>query len=288
MATKKELPSIGEVQSVFQDQKARVYPFAYAVTVHCERVVGGTPSNPRVAKAWLETKFRDRDAILHDMVGEIMAKRGISAEEAIEQADILKHLNGFMKDEKGIYLEGRCIKAGIKEAANIRWPKERWGPTNKGTLGFVSEHIFVTENKVHIARRNPLVRTDERGQDQVVEPAGLAKRADDVMQRFVSTWRGTGIQYEEYVDDATLSFTVQTDYPFEHDRWAELWLTGEQQGLGASRSQGFGRYKVIQWDQVAGPKVTKELVKKYGKLVTSDDDDADDTEVTPVRPKARK
>jgi hypothetical protein len=27
-----------------------------------------------------------------------------------------------------------------------------------------------------------------------------------------------------------------------------LWLTGEQQGVGASRSQGFGRYEVIKWE----------------------------------------
>ena len=30
-----------------------------------------------------------------------------------------------------------------------------------------------------------------------------------------------------------------------------IWLTGEQQGIGASRSQGFGRYEVTGWERLA-------------------------------------
>ena len=30
----------------------------------------------------------------------------------------------------------------------------------------------------------------------------------------------------------------------------EVRLTGEQQGIGASRSQGFGRYEVTRWDRI--------------------------------------
>ncbi len=69
------------------------------------------------------------------------------------------------------------------------------------------------------------------------------------MQRFVSTFRGTGIQYEEYVEDAKINFTIASDYDFSEEEWAMLWLTGQEQGIGASRSQGFGRYKVIGWDK---------------------------------------
>lgn len=72
------------------------------------------------------------------------------------------------------------------------------------------------------------------------EPTGI-------QQRFIHTWRGSGIQYEEYVDDAILTFTVVTDWPFAHEQWSVIWNTGEKQGIGASRSQGFGRYKVLRW-----------------------------------------
>jgi len=63
----------------------------------------------------------------------------------------------------------------------------------------------------------------------------------------VSTFRGTGIQYEEYVDDAKVDFTLMADHDFTEQEWATIWLTGEQQGIGASRSQGYGRYEVSKW-----------------------------------------
>jgi hypothetical protein len=71
-----------------------------------------------------------------------------------------------------------------------------------------------------------------------------------IVQRFVSTFRGTGIQYEEVVDPVEVDFSVITDYEFTPEQWALLWLTGEQQGIGATRSQGFGRYHVIRWERV--------------------------------------
>lgn len=78
----------------------------------------------------------------------------------------------------------------------------------------------------------------------VTEPTGVS-------QRFVHTFRGSGIQYEEYVTDAEIRFTVTTDYDFTEEQWAMLWLTGQQQGIGATRSMGFGRYEVIKWDRIS-------------------------------------
>jgi hypothetical protein len=72
----------------------------------------------------------------------------------------------------------------------------------------------------------------------------------DINQRFVHTWRGSGIQYEEFVDDAIINFTVETDHPFELAELAHLWITAEQNGFGASRSQGFGRFAVTQWEAI--------------------------------------
>jgi CRISPR/Cas system CSM-associated protein Csm4 (group 5 of RAMP superfamily) len=31
-----------------------------------------------------------------------------------------------------------------------------------------------------------------------------------------------------------------------------IWLTAEQQGIGASRSQGFGRFEVTSWERLSG------------------------------------
>jgi hypothetical protein len=60
--------------------------------------------------------------------------------------------------------------------------------------------------------------------------------------------RRSAIQYEEFVTDAVVDFTVISDFDIPEEQWAAIWLTGEQNGVGASRSQGFGRYVVTGWE----------------------------------------
>lgn len=215
--------------SVFAKPKylEAAYPHRYNATLLVGTIAGGTPTDPRVAEGWLRTKLADRDDLIREAVAEVMAERGVTAEEATTIVDNLKHLNGFKRDAAGLYIEGRQLKACIKEAANVRWPKAKWGPSSKGTRSFFAEHIFVVEDRLSLG---------------VTEASGIA-------QRFVHTWRGNGIQYEEYVTDAKIDFTVITDYAFKAEEWALLWLTAEQQGIGASRSQGYGRFEVVAWDK---------------------------------------
>lgn len=220
--------------SVFDSYRVKAFPFRYAGQLVVGTIAGGTPTDPRVAEGWLRTKLHDRDELIREAVEQTMVERGISADEATKLVDSEKHLNGFKRDDRGLYIEGRQLKAAIKEAANVaagagKIPGKKYGTTNKGLLGFVAEHIFVVEDRLHL------------GVDQ---PTGI-------VQRFVHTWRGTGIQYEEYVEDAKVNFTIAADWDFGEAFWAMLWLTGEQQGLGASRSQGFGRYEIVEWTPIA-------------------------------------
>lgn len=224
--------------SVFADLERKVYPYRYHGVLHVNVLAGGVPSDDKVAEGWLRTKLADKDDLIRDEVARTMLERGIGVEEAMGEVAILKHLNGFKRDELGLYIEGRQLKAAVKEAATIRWPGRRWGDTRKGTKAFWAEHVFILENTLHVMRDvdGTLVH--------VTEPSGVA-------QRFVHTWRGNGIQYEEYVEAAIIEFTAVTDHKFDPDEWAHLWLTGEKNGLGASRSQGFGTYEVVTWGKAA-------------------------------------
>ncbi len=122
----------------------------------------------------------------------------------------------------------------------MRWPKERWGISKKGTLSFFPEHVFVQEDILPLG---------------VMEPTGIG-------QRFVHTWRGSAIQYEEYVDDAVIVATIATDFEFSDEQWGLLWLTGQEQGLGASRSQGYGRYTVTGWETLPAPSGNGAVARK--------------------------
>jgi hypothetical protein len=220
--------------AAFAGYRAQAYPYEFAGTLHVATIAGGTPSDPKVAEGWLKSKLADPDDLIREKVAEVMVERGITAEEAAAEVDRLRHLNGFKRDDKGLYIDGRQLKAAIKEAGSIavaarKLKKSGWGSTNKGIKSFLAEHVFVLEDRLYLG---------------VAEPTGIA-------QRFIHTFRGTGIQYEEFVQDAVISFTVATDQSLTDEEWAMIWLTGEQNGIGAARSQGYGRYTVTSWEPAA-------------------------------------
>jgi len=222
------------VTSVFAKFQNELFPYRFAGQLVVGTIAGGTPTDPNVAEGWIRTKLGATDDLLRQMVAETMVERGITADEAAVEVSKNKHLNGFKRDAEGLFIEGRQLKAALKEAASCavaagKLNARGWGKTNKGLLSYLSEHVFVVEDKLHLG---------------VTEPTGIN-------QRFVHTFRGSGIQYEEYVTDAKISFTVIADHEFSEKEWAAIWTSGEQQGIGASRSQGYGRYEVTQWDRLA-------------------------------------
>ena len=202
-------------------------------------VVGGTPTNEKVAEGWIRSKMQTGDEAVMNLVLETMAERVVDRDEAMKIVGDLKLLKGFKKDQSGLYLDGRTLKACLKEGASIAQAggfvgKRGWGQNNAGLKSFVAEHIMVVENKLHLLR----------GGKPVTKP-------DEIQQRFVHTFKGSGITYEEVVERAEIEFTIITDSDsFDHDFWAQTWLKAREQGLGASRSMGFGRFWVTQWERV--------------------------------------
>lgn len=230
-------------KSVFTKYESQLYPHRFAGELLVYTLAGGTPSDPRVAEAWLRTKLAAKDDLLREMVAEVMAERGVDADKATELVSATQHLNGFRRDDRngnGLYIEGRQLKACLKEAANVaanagNLSAKNWGtPDNanykKGIKAWFPEHVFVIEDRLHLG---------------VKQPTGI-------MQRFVHARGLSGIQYEEYVENARIAFTVETDHEFSEKEWATIWLTAERQGLGASRSQGYGRFSVVKWEKISG------------------------------------
>jgi hypothetical protein len=211
------------------------YPYRFSLSLHgVTAIAGGTPSDPKIAEGWLRTKLAGKDDLIREAVAEVMVERGVTADEAARVVDASRHLIGFKRDEThGLFIDGRTLKACVKESANIaravgKLP-DRWGLTRKGIDGFVAEHCFITEDRLYLG---------------VTEASGIE-------QRFVHNKRfGSSILYQEYVEDWKLDATVISDHAFTDREWAMLWLTAQENGLGASRSQGFGRFQVSRWDAI--------------------------------------
>lgn len=256
--------------SVFAGVENRFYKHRFQVQLTIGQLVGGIPSDPDVAKSWLKAKLGDQatEEMIQEEVAAVLKARGVpdlatateeDKQSATEEVNRLRHLTGFKRDfdtdlakvlqEKAVgdgmpedmarrtvgelYIEGRQVKAMIREAANIavgagNLAAKGWGNTRKGLLAFVAEHIFVPCDKIYLA----------------------VAESTRVNQSFVHTWRGSGIKREEVVDDAVIEFDVISDWPFTDDDWAAIWVTGEKNGLGASRSQGFGTFAVTKWKRM--------------------------------------
>jgi len=219
---------------VFAAYHKQAWPFTYKGTLLVDRIAGGTPTDPKVAEGWIRRHMGEQsDQAIREMVATTMLERGVSPEAAVEEVNTNRHLLGFKRDDRGLYLEGRCLKSAIKEACNVcvaagKLKSRGWGATNKGSTGFIAEHVMVVDNKLHFDRTE----------------------ATGIEQRFVHVHTGNGIRYDEYCDNVELHFTVVTDFLITDEQWALIWLTGAKQGIGGTRSQGYGTYTVTKWDKV--------------------------------------
>lgn len=234
--------------SVFDNLIQESYPFRYKVTLSLANLVGGVPSDPKVAEGWIRTKLGDQadDARIAEMVAETMATRNISQDEAVAEVNKFKNLNGFKRFEStgALYVEGRQVKAMLKEAVSIAVAAKKitmigWGETRKWLTKYFPEHVFVTDVSIPLYQLN---EDDEKV--PVMEPTGIH-------QQFVHTHRGSAIQYQEFVDDPVITFTIISDHPFTRKEWGMIMTTAEKNGLGASRSQGYGTFDVTGWEDLS-------------------------------------
>lgn len=221
------------MESVFAKKHAERYNRRYQATLLVDYLVGGIPSDPKVAEGWIKKNLGiENDELVAEMVAKTMLERNIEMGDAIDEVVKTVKVNGFKRDSQGLYFETRNVMAAIKEASNICWPKRKWGPSSKGTRSYWVEHVFPQRAPLHLGQMEP----------------------DGIHQRFVHTWRGDGIQYEEYVQEAKLSFELYTDADektITEDDFATLWACGEDQGIGSSRGVGYGRYTVVGWDRIS-------------------------------------
>jgi hypothetical protein len=220
-----------------------------------DQVRGGIPKNPATIEGWIRSRIDDLHVV--DTLAE-KVKRG-SEEERIALAerliattktemglsdlspDQLKEVseavwNGFKSDENGLYLEGRCIKAMIKESANIIKNIPAMGEFS-ALKARIAERFFVEETKVYLGLSQP--HGTHEGFVHAMTPMGPISALKKV----------------DYVEQATIVFTVRTlNTTFtnkEKNKMTPLEMLkvvlahAAWNGLGAERSQGHGRFDVI-------------------------------------------
>jgi hypothetical protein len=263
----------------FEKYQHMAWPFWYKGTIVVRQICGGVPASENTAESWIRAKLKDtrstdevqalvdktkaelrqtheaaarRAAELASEESEAQAPQSPPAELTPEELDAkavsvaaqsMAGLNMFKRTEHGVlYIEGRMLKAALKEAVSVaanagKITTKGWGNPDNSTYrkqlkGWFPEHCFVPEIILPLHRDGKAIR----------DP-------DGIIQKFVHTHRGDAIAYEEYVNDAEIHFQVKTDVELTEEQWAMIWLTGQDQGVGASRSQGFGTYVITEWER---------------------------------------
>ncbi len=215
--------------SVFAKQAEQVYPHRWRAKFLMDDIVGGIPSSGKIMEGWLKSKIEAKDDEIKKLLAKTMIERGTTDIDDSAEAAALASVNGFKRDENGLYVESRQAKAMVKEAANIAWPKRQdWGPSRKGTRSYFAEHVFINPDRIYLGRME----------------------ADTIEERTVHTWRGNAISLEEICTDVELEMEFISDHEIAEKDWATIMVTAERNGLGAVRSQGHGTFSVIEWEKL--------------------------------------
>lgn len=209
----------------------------YAVTIRIRRkICGGVPKNPDLLKTWIASTTKFDDATTTKQVAE--------AREALLQPTEERSWNGFPSDKTGIFVWSRQVKAMFKEAATmLRVTVEKRGSKQILQHGFEIRGTEA-EDRVHL----------QKGKQWVPEPDG-----NDENPIHVDTAQGprSAIKRIDYVEQPSLSFTVWVlkTAPAENRHLGEKQIIemlqfSQENGLGAYRSQGHGKFDVISFESM--------------------------------------
>jgi hypothetical protein len=208
-----------------------------------DKLLGGVLKDPKLIEAWLRAKAGLEDAVevrqaMLRTLGEIGVdvRPDMTYSELVEASETLassKQTTGFKIGEHGLYVEARQAKAMLKECTNVLFAGERWGPTKKGPKPFLAERVFVDPDKLWLG---------------FTEPTGV----ELVVGHLTSpTGPRNTLAYHEYVEGATLECTILVVRDLiSPEQWAEIWVLAQENGFGAVRSQGHGRFDVTLWERL--------------------------------------
>ena len=224
------------------------------------KVMGGVSMDPKLIEGWIRTKtgITDEEEIRTSMVRTLL-EMGIELpenptmeqlEKASESIAAVKNTNGFKRDPvRGLYIEGRQLKAAMKEAINIALAGERLGPTKKGAKNFLAERVFVVEDVLPLYKLEHDPETGEPVLSYRMERDGL-----DLIIGHVTGPSGprSTLTYREYVLNPRVVVTFLSSQDLiEEDEWRIIWEQMEQNGIGSLRSQEHGKFLVRKFVRIA-------------------------------------
>ncbi len=214
----------------------------YDVTIQIHgKLIGGIPKDADTIKKWLQARIPEgNDLALKELYQETVEAMdpGTAFDDVIEKlVEKTEGGNGFKTNNGVLVYEGRCMKAALKESANIAYPGTDFPgkpkAIRKGLRNFMSETVFVTDDFISLG---------------VSEPTGSEQRIKHIM---TPAGPRSAINVVDFVVDPTLNFTLAVlDDCLPDELWGRLFQVSELNGLGSDRARGDGRAELVGWDRL--------------------------------------
>jgi len=242
--------------SVFANHLSAVYTYRRVTVQFVSRIYGGVPLRPDVIEAWIRKgtgidQKQELAAVVRRTILELDPELADQA-KSMSAYDLMKLASeklatsqssvGFKRDNTGLFIESRQIKAGLREATNILYAGKRWGETKKGPKAWLAERVFIGPERIYL---------NVPGVDGEMAPA---KEPTD-LDLFVGHVTGpqgprSTLTYYQFVDRPRIQFLVATVQDgVILTEWPSIWSLLENLGFGALRSQDAGRFEVIEWEE---------------------------------------
>lgn len=225
----------------------------YKAEYHLDTLVGGIPKDPDTIRQWLKARLELGETEILAIADETIQQMGWTAGDlGSEQLDELVDTvmardtkgNSFKSVNGQLVIEGRQIKAALKEAANAlypgvtKWPGHPGAVTKKGLASYSVERVEIWERYLPLGRDKP----DIVGEQRIKHISGPQGK------------RST-INVVDLCEDVNIAFTVKVVDDFiGEELWGQLWEYVELGGIGADRARGDGRGSLTKWTKVRASK----------------------------------
>ena len=212
--------------------EARELYDVYRVTIKFrDKVCGGMPKNKDLIEGWVKATTGYDDEKTKELTQE--------AKDALLDETTEKSWNGFRADENGLYLETRQVKALFKECATmLRITTQKLGSKQ------IFQHGFEIKGPDHEDRLY-LKRRQADGYDEGPIHVMTAQGPRTALKR-VDYVKGATISFEMWV------FTTESGEKRHvgEKEIAKMLTFGQENGIGADRSQGRGKFNVVEFEKV--------------------------------------